>query len=205
MCIRDRYQRRVRDQTAYAFIPDRNALRVRSSERPLPRAQTKSEEDIYHVPDVQKLRNAHSNPAIMRRRPRVSVAEPESTRGMDEYGALGEQRFEKFFDESEARAVSAARQSVSPRLSPRVASLSTETERVVVDGVVELDSAGQATVHVPSAFVHTSDSYRYQLTCIGRFAPIFVAQEIDKDACTFAIGGGSVGAKVSWQVAAEKL
>jgi len=40
--------------------------------------------------------------------------------------------------------------------------------------------------------------FRYQLTCIGGFARIYVAEEISNN--RFKIGGGTPGMKVSWQV-----
>ena len=40
--------------------------------------------------------------------------------------------------------------------------------------------------------------YRYQLTCIGEFAPVYVAEEISGN--RFKIAGGPEGQKVSWQV-----
>jgi len=40
--------------------------------------------------------------------------------------------------------------------------------------------------------------YRYQLTCIGGFAPLYVAEEVSNN--QFKIAGGKSGMKVSWQV-----
>jgi hypothetical protein len=40
--------------------------------------------------------------------------------------------------------------------------------------------------------------FRYQLTCIGGYAPIFIAEEIAGN--EFKIAGGTTGLKVSWQV-----
>ena len=40
--------------------------------------------------------------------------------------------------------------------------------------------------------------FRYQLTCIGGFAPVYVAEEISGK--RFEIAGGRPGLKVSWQV-----
>ena len=40
--------------------------------------------------------------------------------------------------------------------------------------------------------------FRYQLTCIGGFAPVYIATEIANH--RFRIAGGSPGMKVSWQV-----
>jgi hypothetical protein len=40
--------------------------------------------------------------------------------------------------------------------------------------------------------------FRYQLTCIGQAAPVYVAQEVSDDA--FSIAGGAADMKVSWQL-----
>jgi hypothetical protein len=40
--------------------------------------------------------------------------------------------------------------------------------------------------------------FRYQLTCIGGFAPVFISEEISNN--HFKIEGGKKGMKVSWQV-----
>jgi hypothetical protein len=40
--------------------------------------------------------------------------------------------------------------------------------------------------------------FRYQLTCIGGFAPVYIAQEIQNN--HFKIAGGRPSMKVSWQV-----
>jgi len=44
--------------------------------------------------------------------------------------------------------------------------------------------------------IHTE--FRYQLTCIGGQAPVYIAQEVQSN--RFKIGGGAPGMKVSWQV-----
>jgi len=66
------------------------------------------------------------------------------------------------------------------------------------DGVVVLDSNGQATVTLPSYFEALNKDHRYQLTCIGGFAPVFIAKEVSGN--QFEIAGGSPGLKVSWTV-----
>lgn len=68
----------------------------------------------------------------------------------------------------------------------------------VYNGVVTLDSHGNATVSLPSYFQSLNTDFRYQLTCIGGFAPVYIDTEInDSD---FAIAGGTPGLRVSWQV-----
>ncbi len=71
------------------------------------------------------------------------------------------------------------------------------------DGVVVLDSAGQATVQMPSWFEEVNRDFRYQLTAIGASGPnLYIAQEIQGN--QFAIAGGSAGTRVSWQVTATR-
>jgi hypothetical protein len=68
----------------------------------------------------------------------------------------------------------------------------------VYDGVATLDSSGTATVELPKYFQALNKDYRYQLTSIGHFAPIYVAQEVSEN--SFKIAGGLPGQRVSWQV-----
>jgi hypothetical protein len=68
----------------------------------------------------------------------------------------------------------------------------------IYDGVAVIGADGMATVTLPSYFGALNVEYRYQLTCIGGHAPVFVAEEISKN--QFKIGGGKPGMKVSWQV-----
>jgi hypothetical protein len=75
----------------------------------------------------------------------------------------------------------------------------------IYDGVVVLDSNGEATVVMPDWFqaLNGGDAYqgdyRYQLTPIGAAMPgLYIAQEIAGN--SFKIAGGAPGMKVSWQV-----
>jgi hypothetical protein len=68
----------------------------------------------------------------------------------------------------------------------------------IYDGVVTLDANGMAIVTLPDWFEALNRDFRYQLTCIGGYAPVYVAQEIQNG--TFTIAGGTPGLKVSWQV-----
>jgi hypothetical protein len=68
----------------------------------------------------------------------------------------------------------------------------------VYNGVVTLDSAGRARVDLPSYFEALNESFRYQLTSIGRFDPVYVAGEVKGN--QFLIAGGHPGTRVSWQV-----
>jgi hypothetical protein len=66
------------------------------------------------------------------------------------------------------------------------------------DGVATIGADGTATVTLPAWFEALNQDFRYQLTCIGGFAQVYIAQEIQGN--RFAIGGGTPGMKVSWQV-----
>ncbi len=68
----------------------------------------------------------------------------------------------------------------------------------VYDGVVVLDENGEAVVQLPDYVESFNCDFRYQLTCIGGFAPVFIAEEIQDN--RFKISGGRPGMKVSWLV-----
>lgn len=68
----------------------------------------------------------------------------------------------------------------------------------IYDGVVTLDASGAATVTLPAYFNALNKEYRYQLTCVGGYAPVYIAKEVDNN--TFEIAGGKPGLKVSWTV-----
>jgi hypothetical protein len=53
-------------------------------------------------------------------------------------------------------------------------------------------------VKLPGYFEALNRDFRYQLTTIGGFGPVYIAQEIDHG--SFRISGGKPGLKVSWQV-----
>jgi hypothetical protein len=68
----------------------------------------------------------------------------------------------------------------------------------IYDGVAVLNNRGEAWVVLPDWFQALNRDFRYQLTCIGGFAPVFVAREISGN--RFQIAGGEPGMKISWQV-----
>jgi hypothetical protein len=68
----------------------------------------------------------------------------------------------------------------------------------IYNGNVTLDANGEAVVTLPAWFEALNKEFRYQLTCIGGFAPVYIAQEISGN--DFKIAGGNPGMKVSWQV-----
>ncbi len=68
----------------------------------------------------------------------------------------------------------------------------------VYDGSVLLDATGSAWVELPAWTTALSGDFRYQLTCVGGHAPVYVASEIADG--RFRIAGGRPGLKVCWQV-----
>jgi hypothetical protein len=65
-------------------------------------------------------------------------------------------------------------------------------------GNAVLDADGSAAVSLPDWFTALNDDFRYQLTPIGGFAQLYIAEEITGN--QFRIAGGRAGMKVSWQV-----
>ena len=68
----------------------------------------------------------------------------------------------------------------------------------IYDGVANLDAQGEAVVQLPAWFGILNKEFRYQLTCIGGFAPVYIAEEISEN--HFKIAGGKPGMKISWMV-----
>lgn len=68
----------------------------------------------------------------------------------------------------------------------------------IYDGVVTLDESGTATVTLPDYFEALNKDFRYQLTCLGEHAPVYVAGKVNDN--QFRIAGGYAGLEVSWQV-----
>jgi hypothetical protein len=68
----------------------------------------------------------------------------------------------------------------------------------VYDGVATLDENGEAWIQLPEWFEALNRDFRYQLTPIGQFAPLYIAQGIQDN--RFLIAGGQAGLEVSWQV-----
>ncbi len=68
----------------------------------------------------------------------------------------------------------------------------------VLSGVAILNEGGQAIIALSASFEASSQDFRYQLTTIGSFAPVYIAQELQNN--TFRIGGGRPGMRVSWQI-----
>jgi hypothetical protein len=68
----------------------------------------------------------------------------------------------------------------------------------VLNGNVLLGGGASAWVELPNWFESITADHRYQLTCIGGFAPVYVAEKIAAN--RFLIDGGEAGMEVSWQV-----
>ncbi len=68
----------------------------------------------------------------------------------------------------------------------------------IYDGVATLGDGGRVEVVLPDYFEALNTDFRYQLTCIGGFAPVFIEREISAN--SFSIAGGRPGLRVSWQV-----
>ncbi len=68
----------------------------------------------------------------------------------------------------------------------------------VYNGNIVLDANGEATVEMPKWFSSLNKDFRYQLTTIGGYAPVYIAEEMANN--RFKIAGGKANLKVSWQV-----
>ena len=68
----------------------------------------------------------------------------------------------------------------------------------IYNGNTTLDASGEAVIALPEWFGALNKDCRYQLTCIGGFAQIYVAEKVKDN--HFKIAGGTAGLEVSWQV-----
>lgn len=68
----------------------------------------------------------------------------------------------------------------------------------IYNGNAVLNANGEAWVVLPEWFEALNHEFRYQLTPIGGFAPLYIAKEIQTN--TFKIAGGTPNMTVSWQV-----
>jgi hypothetical protein len=73
-----------------------------------------------------------------------------------------------------------------------------DAPRLSYSGHVTLDAKGEAWVQLPDYFEEINRDPEYQLTCVGGYAQVFVAEEIKNH--RFKIAGGRPGLKVSWRV-----
>lgn len=68
----------------------------------------------------------------------------------------------------------------------------------IYDGIVTLDANGEALVQLPEWFGALNRDFRYQLTCVGGYAPVYIAKGVVDN--RFRIAGGTSNLEVSWQV-----
>lgn len=68
----------------------------------------------------------------------------------------------------------------------------------IYDGVAVLDANGEAVIELPLWFEALNRDFRYQLTCIGGYAPVYIAEKLHAN--RFKIAGGTPNLEVSWQV-----
>ena len=68
----------------------------------------------------------------------------------------------------------------------------------IYSGIATLDKQGEALVKMPDWFEALNRDCRYQLTCLGQYAPVFIAEEIKNG--KFTIAGGTADQRISWQV-----
>lgn len=68
----------------------------------------------------------------------------------------------------------------------------------IYDGVAVLDANGEAVVESPAWFEALNIDFRYQLTCLGEYAPVYIAEKIHDQ--RYKIAGGKSAMEVSWQV-----
>jgi hypothetical protein len=68
----------------------------------------------------------------------------------------------------------------------------------IYNGIVTLGKDGAAEVTLPDWFQALNREFRYQLTCLGGFAPVYVAEKVSSN--RFKIAGGQAGMEVSWQL-----
>jgi hypothetical protein len=68
----------------------------------------------------------------------------------------------------------------------------------IYNGNVVLDENGEAWVEMPDWFEALNRDFRYQLTCIGGQALVYIAEKVSEG--RFKIAGGEPGMEVSWQL-----
>jgi hypothetical protein len=68
----------------------------------------------------------------------------------------------------------------------------------IYNGEVTFGANGRAEVKLPDYFEALNQDFRYQLTPVGKYAPVYVIRKIKGN--SFQIAGGKPGMEVSWQV-----
>jgi trimeric autotransporter adhesin len=78
------------------------------------------------------------------------------------------------------------------------ASIESSEQANVYSGNIVLDDNGEAVMNLPAWVEAINEDFRYQLTCVGRPAPVYVVDEFSGN--QFRIAGAHAGLKVSWQL-----
>ncbi len=78
------------------------------------------------------------------------------------------------------------------------ASVESSQMMTIYEGAARLDSMGEAMVRLPDWFQALNGGFHYELTCVGGYAPVYIAQKIRNN--QFKIAGGRSGLEVDWQV-----
>lgn len=68
----------------------------------------------------------------------------------------------------------------------------------IYNGIITTNAQGDAEILLPQYFEALNKDFRYQLTCIGKFAQVIVSSEISEN--KFSIKSDMPNVKVSWQV-----
>lgn len=69
------------------------------------------------------------------------------------------------------------------------ASVESSEQANVYSGTATLDENGEATVELPEWMDALNEDFRYQLTCLGQFAPVYIAEEVSDN--RFKIAGAA--------------
>ena len=78
------------------------------------------------------------------------------------------------------------------------AAVESQDMKNIYDGIVIMDNNGEAWIELPTWFEALNKDFRYQITSIGGFAPVYIAEKVANN--RFKIAGGTPGMEVSWQV-----
>ncbi len=68
----------------------------------------------------------------------------------------------------------------------------------IYNGIAIADVHGEAVVVMPDWFEALNMEFRYQLTCVGGYAPVYIAEKLQDN--KFKIAGATKGLEISWQV-----
>ncbi len=72
----------------------------------------------------------------------------------------------------------------------------------IYDGMVVLNEFGEAIVELPAYFQSLNKDYRYLLTCVGTYGPVYISEKINNN--RFKIAGGHPGMEIHWQVTGNR-